>query len=367
MKHQFVAHAHQPLVAAAATAAGSGRGLASTPDLASTSCNRRRPTRRSERRSRFFAAACSSSCLRATLWEPAVPSPPPAARVLERASSASSSQAGAPGNQLAAQLLLRDSSQQRILPMELLQMLMHCFQLLSGPGGIQHPEMRRFATRSIGGSRPAFSNIRFEPTGARHQLGHSDAVAGFGGQQRDAFGSGAAFSRIRKRSAPPRFGAAISSTTPPPMVTTGENIRTMKRSPGSSSQRLAQEQADVIARAGSQRFGSFETPDLGFHLRRASVKMNRRAMLQRFGRGQQIKCAVDLRGGVKPAALSQHHAAGQLGHLHACQVQSRPLSGRGLRERSRHAPGCRARARAGRRETAPLPAPAARSPKSACR
>ena len=118
--------------------------------------------------------------------------------------------------------------------MEQLQMLVQRFQLAGHPSGIKQPELRGFE-HDERGSGSGFPEIGFEQAGARHQLGHSDSVARFAGQQRDALRKRGAFEDAQGDRVDARRGAAISSTTPPPMVTTGENMRTMKRSPGSIS------------------------------------------------------------------------------------------------------------------------------------
>ena len=63
------------------------------------------------------------------------------------------------------------------------------------------------------------------------------------------------------------------------MVTTGENMRTMKRSPGRISSGSLEHQAHVFARSRRNRIGALEPADFGFHFGGARVKMHRRAML----------------------------------------------------------------------------------------
>ena len=104
----------------------------------------------------------------------------------------------------------------------------------------------------------------------------------------------------------------MSTTTPPPMVTTGENMRMMKRSPGKQQRRLAQDQAHVRGSARPHRGGALQQAHLGLDLRRAGMKVDGGAVLQGLGRGKQVEAAIDLRHGLEAAGLAQHVAARQV-------------------------------------------------------
>ena len=105
------------------------------------------------------------------------------------------------------------------------------------------------------------------------------------------------FKNSQARRVDARAGRGNIQHDPPPMVTTGENMRTMKRSPGSNSSGSLEQQAHIVARARRERFGTVEPADFGFHFGRAGVKMHGRAMLQRLGgraaaRKTQSMCEV---------------------------------------------------------------------------
>ena len=97
------------------------------------------------------------------------------------------------------------------------------------------------------------------------------------------------------------------------MVTTGENMRMMKRSPGSSSAGCAQDEAHV---GGSARAASAAVPSS----RRTSAsisavpewKWTGRAVLEGLRGRQQVEAAIDLRHGVEAAGLAEHVAARQI-------------------------------------------------------
>ena len=112
----------------------------------------------------------------------------------------------------------------------------------------------------------------------------------------------------------------MSSTVPPPMVMTGENMRTIKRSPGQELERLAQSEADVGSerRAGSA-FGGSERADGGFHLGGAGMEVDRSAILERLRGGQQFEtCNRWCGSGVKrPASASSMPRARSAGSMPA--------------------------------------------------
>ena len=223
--------------------------LGSTPDFPRTSCTE--GTARPAARNAFsiLPEASASSCLQRNLVRCQAYGFAIRGERLSQCQQRVQQPSGAPGN-----CLLRSSSferppQQRILPVKLLQRLVHCFQLARHPFRIEQPELRRVQHHQLvrrgrlsGYRLPAVPCAPPAPAFPFRSATRSPAA-------RCARRSGAV-SRIRRRSGAARRGAAISSTTPPPMVTTGENMRTMKRSPGQQQQRLAQQKADVVARAG---------------------------------------------------------------------------------------------------------------------
>ena len=113
------------------------------------------------------------------------------------------------------------------------------------------------------------------------------------------------------------------------MVTTGEDMRTMNRSPGKISSGSLPAETNIIA--GSQA-AAFQYraggASLGFHFRGSSVKVHCAARcFSGFAGKEQLKNAVHLRGGAKPAGFGQQHAAPHFGRLDAGNVESGPLAG----------------------------------------
>jgi len=105
------------------------------------------------------------------------------------------------------------------------------------PGAIHQPRLRLPQHDERPGAG-GFVQIRFHPAGAGCQVAEAHAEFGFTDQQR-IFAATSAPARMSSRSA---ALSAFSVThtagvqhTPPPIVTTGENIRMMKRSPGAAS------------------------------------------------------------------------------------------------------------------------------------
>ena len=148
------------------------------------------------------------------------------------------------------------------------------------------------------------------------------------------------------------------------MVTTGENMRMMKRSPGNSSAGSRSIEAGVGACCpGRMRRGAFQQAHLGFDLRRAGMKVHRRAVLQRLRRGQQIEAAIDLLHG---AGSGRARSARRRASSSAGSISARLT--RGALSRARRGPRCcraparRARAGGARRGRLPLPAPCATDP-----
>ena len=122
-----------------------------------------------------------------------------------------------------------------------------------------------------------------------------------------------------------RAGSEASSTTPPPMVITGENWRTMKRSPGSSSNG-----ASSLRRASPDCSGlellTFQQAHLGNRLGGEGMQMHARAVAQRLGGGQQIQLDTHPLGRAKQSRRGQHHAARQLADLNSGKVERGALS-----------------------------------------
>ena len=109
--------------------------------------------------------------------------------------------------------------------------------------------------------------------------GNAHAEFRFGDQQRHAI-AGVAPSRfvetpIEIGPANSCSGAAISRTTPPPMVTTGENMRTIKRSPGRSSRGSRSEESNMRARARLHRIQRGKQPGLRLRPRRCPRESER--------------------------------------------------------------------------------------------
>ena len=113
------------------------------------------------------------------------------------------------------------------------------------------------------------------------------------------------------------------------MVTTGENIRTMKRSPGrrrAGSRRITRAYAQP---PGSQGVHAVEQSDLRLEFHSAGMEVHRGTVLQTLGRGQQFEPAIDLACRPEQAGLREHHPAREVRGFRARQVQRRALSRHG--------------------------------------
>ena len=120
-----------------------------------------------------------------------------------------------------------------------------------------------------------------------------------------------------------------SSTTPPPIVMTGENWRMMKRSPGKQQRGLGQTQ---LGHRGLSRRNLFLTieHDRGDSFRSVGMQMHAGAVFQRLGRRQQLPATRPDERWSEMSRRRQRHAARQLLRGHSGQVQRRALPGDGL-------------------------------------
>ena len=123
---------------------------------------------------------------------------------------------------------------------------------------------------------------------------------------------------------------AVSITTPPPMVTTGENMRMMKRSPGSSSAGSRRTMRRISGGAGLERREAAEQAHFRLDLRRAGVEMDRRAVLERARGGEQVEAAIEMSDGVEASGFGEHVAARDLRGLDIGQVDGGALAGDGV-------------------------------------
>src|SRR5439155_25116838 len=84
---------------------------------------------------------------------------------------------------------------------------------------------------------------------------------------------------------------------------------------------IPQDETNIAGGAGIEGGRAVQQSDLGFDLGGSRMKMNRGAMLQRFGRWEEVEAAIHLADSLKAAGLGKHVAARQLAQLDIRQVQ----------------------------------------------
>ncbi len=309
------------------------------------------------------ARACCSSSLSTTVWprnRTVSPSATISPGIREQGIQQEWRRAGG------AQVRLGDPRLQRILAVELANRFDHPVARRLEPCAVHVPGLR-LRNGHEGSARRGRGNFGFHQSGARHQAGHSHAEGRLPHQQRDAVRRVRGCQNVQPGGRGLPGAPPTSSTTPPPMVATGENMRMMKRSPGNS--RAASRNTSRTYAAPPGWSGAVPSSSRTW----ASIsavpqwKCTGARCFSGFAVGSKLEPAIHLCDGAEHSRLGERIAARQLRRLDVRQVHRRALAGHGAVRRWRHAPGRRARAAAVPRGRARPPAPWRPSPRPACR